>query len=117
MEQFFSMSLRSRRGNLHVRLEGVMDSSAALRLARLLSAERSQYQRLFVDTAHIHGIAHNASVVFQEELKKENVPLSQVFFKGKKGLELAPTGCRVLISPETRCSSCAHCARHTRCAV
>ncbi|MFI3271860.1 MAG: hypothetical protein R3Y11_07155 [Pseudomonadota bacterium] len=117
MNDAFSMTYRHRRGHVYIQMSGAFSGDAAKNLLQLIDEQRPEGGRAFVDTKNIAFVATNSKIAIQEALQVSNTANEQVFFKGEQGLSMAPQGCRVLISPESKssCSACAKCKSRAAC--
>lgn len=117
MNDAFSMTYRHRRGHVYIQMSGAFSGHAAEDLLQLVDEQRPEGGRAFIDTKNIHFVANNSKTAVQEAIKQSNTPHDHLFFKGEHGLSMAPQGCRVLISPESKstCSACAKCKSRAAC--
>lgn len=117
MNDAFSMTYRHRRGHVYIQMSGAFSGHAAENLVQLVDQQRPEGGRAFVDTKNINFVANNSKLAVQEALKHSTTPYEQLFFKGEQGLSMAPKGCRVLITPESKstCSACSKCKSRAAC--
>lgn len=115
MSRNFEIEFRTNNGNLYVRPKGDLDGSAACELVNLIHDKYDGEGQVFVDTHQLRKIHSFGCGMFHYHLNFGKLPPDRLFFKGKKGFEIAPEGSRVLvISAEKRrhrCGGdCANCA-------
>lgn len=116
MNTAFSLDFRRNENKLHVHMAGTFDDKAAHRLLTLLHDEGQNAQRIFVDTCHI-DVVKSGTMSFTAGIKQTLVPLAQLYFKGEKAFEIAPSGTRVLVLPQKKkkkgcsgnCATCPNC--------
>ena len=133
MSRDFQMQFRHSEGNLHIRTSGKLDADAARELLKLFVSEYRHGGRIFVDTSGLEDIHPTVRSVLDSGLPESAVVPSALYFKGEKGFQIAPAGCRVIVmardgkgkqKTETRrarhssrhvcCGKCAHCTCHGR---
>jgi hypothetical protein len=109
----FSVQTRKSNGNLHLRPQGDLDGSSAWVLIHAIRKTYAGTGRVFIDTQDLREIHPFGCGVFKCEIRKGLVPSECLFFKGKKGFDIAPNGSRVLITaknPSCRCDgNCENC--------
>lgn len=109
----FQVEIKKRHGNLHIAPQGNLDGDSAHQLLRVLHANYEGRGRVFISTLRLNELSPDGCRVFQRGLDAGLLPLERLFFKGEKGIELAPRGSRVLIlGPHARRCHCSG-----RCAV
>ena len=103
-------------GNLHFHPHGSLDDSLAWELINKIHSLYKGQGHVFVNTRELVEILPYGSHVLKNNLDNRVVPFSRLFFKGEKGYELAPSGCRVLVRkgfPSCKCKNkCGNCGRH-----
>ncbi|MBO4317568.1 MAG: peptidylprolyl isomerase [Mailhella sp.] len=128
MKSDFTISFHHSNGNMHVGIIGIFSERCAESLRSLLDREYPGSGRIFVDTRSLTGIRAEGAELFRKELRQSAMPLSDLYFKGERGFEIAPDGSRVLIFnkadgsalsrgplqnvPQKKhacCGKCAHC--------
>lgn len=113
MSTNFQIEVKKRNGNLHVTPRGDFDGSSAWELVNLLNDQYDGEGRVVIDTHNLRELCPFGCSTFQCRLNQSRLPSSQLSFKGEKGYEIAPEGCRVFVSPkkhDCRCSgNCAIC--------
>ena len=131
MSRDFQMQFRHSEGNLHIRTSGKLDVDAARGLLKLFVSEYRHGGRIFVDTAGLEDIHPAVRGLLDSGLPESSVAPSSLYFKGEKGFQIAPAGCRVIVmardgkekrktgTPRGRrfsrhvcCGKCAHCTCH-----
>lgn len=110
----FHIETKKSRGNLHVMPTGNLDGNAARELLRVLHENYEGSGRVFIKTDRLDEVSPAGCQAFRDGLNPTLLPMEQLFFKGEKGLKMAPGGSRVLIlgphSRRCRCSGrCAVC--------
>lgn len=114
----FEIHFRRGHGNLHVRPKGRLDRRAAEELLDLLHNRYDGAGLVFVDTAALEDVQPLAADTFRSTIESDAViPIHRLLFKGIKGFDIAPPGCRVLVTPHKRCSggkgNCSGCSCHS----
>ncbi|MEE4357874.1 MAG: HD-GYP domain-containing protein [Desulfococcaceae bacterium] len=117
MSEKFQIESRISRGNLHLRPKGDFDGISAWELLNCIHGSCDRSGKVFIDTSHLHNLCPFGCNTFRCGLNFSLIPGERIFFKGKKGFDIAPGGCRVLVSSkskEHRCSgNCANCVCRT----
>ena len=93
-------------GNLHIDPKGDLDGSSAFQLTNLIRKKYDGKGRVFINTENIKQIFPFGKSVFQGQLDFKILPAKRLYFKGKKGLEIAPNGSRVIISRKQHQCQC-----------
>ncbi len=102
----FEIHCRESRGNLHVQPRGHLDSESVRELLDLLRERHEGAGLVFLDTGALRDVLPQAADTFKASLECDAViPVARLVFKGVKGLDMAPEGCRILITPQKRCCS------------
>jgi len=118
MSTKFQIKHRKSGGNLHIHPEGDLDGSSAFQLANLIRKKYDGKGRVFINTDSIKEIFPFGKSVFQGQLDFKTLPADRLFFKGKKGFEIAPNGSRVIISRkqhQCKCNGdCRNCASRAK---
>jgi hypothetical protein len=100
----FEIHCRRSRGNLHVQPKGHLDRETAQQLLELIQDRYDGAGLVFVDTGALQEIHPQGADTFKSGLAAAAVvPIPRLFFKGRKGFDMAPEGCRVLVTPQQRC--------------
>ena len=114
MARNFKIQFRKSNGNLHLNPHGILDGSSAWELINLIHCKYEGRGSVFVDTKGVTDIEPFASHILKSKLDDSTVPLNSLFFKGEKGREIAPSGCRVLTikkQPPCKCKNkCVNCS-------
>jgi len=97
MASDFSVQLRKSNGNLYLRPRGDLDGSSAWVLIHMIHKVYEGKGRVFIDTQDLREIHPFGCGIFKCELGKGVVRPDCIFFKGKKGFEMAPNGSRVIM--------------------
>ena len=90
------------RGNLNVSLKGDFDGSSAWELIHLLHEQYDGEGYVFIDTKQLRTIRPFGGDTFRNCFNPGRLPKNRLFFKGEKGFEIAPTGCKILVVPKRR---------------
>lgn len=107
-----AVSYRFSKNNLHVRLEGSFEIPQADELIRLLYQNHDHCQRIFIDVRKVTQPHLTATQKLKAALQHSPIAEERVYFKGKRGFDLATTGNRVLLMNSRKhvCTgNCAHC--------
>ncbi|MFH1135299.1 MAG: peptidylprolyl isomerase [Pseudomonadota bacterium] len=115
MARNFRLSFQRRNGNLHVDPHGVLDGGSAWELINLIQCQYQGRGSVFVDAKGVTEILPFASHIIKNNLADKAVPLGNLFFKGEKGREIAPDGCRVLTAAKKGCCRGGNKCRGCRC--
>ncbi len=106
MKNNFEITIKKSRGNLHLRLAGDLTVVAALKTLGSIGAHDDREGRIFLDTRALARITAPGRHLLRLGLGWKNLSAERLFFKGEKGFSVAPSGCRVLVQPLTRCRCC-----------
>lgn len=117
MSSNFSIQSRRSNGNLHLRPRGDLDGSSAWELIRLIHKKYDGTGRIFIDTHDLGRVYPFGCDIFKWRLTMGNIRPQSLFFKGKKGLGMAPNGSRVIVATrDARCRCDGNC-RNCPCAL
>ena len=83
---------------MHVRPKGTFDGNSAWELINLIHEKYNGLGRVFIDTRGLGEIHPFGRCIFKDHLDSKILPFRRLFFKGEKGLEIAPNGSRILIA-------------------
>jgi hypothetical protein len=97
MNKGFRIDRRQSTGNLHISLYGEFNGMCAWELFKTIKRYQAASRRIFVNTAWLDIINQNGADLFKTHMKAESIKKERVYFKGEKGLQIAPDGSRVLI--------------------
>jgi hypothetical protein len=116
MSTNFHVAFKRYNGNLHVHPSGDLDGSSAFELIRLLNRKYDGNGEVVIDTRKLRKVFPFGSSIFQDNVNESRIPRNRLSFKGKKGLELAPRGCKVIdvSSKHTCCGKCPGCGCSTK---
>jgi hypothetical protein len=111
MSANFRVAFKRRNGNLHVHPSGDLDGSSAFELIRLLGRKYDGKGEVVIDTCKLRKVFPFGSSTFEDNVNESRIPKNRISFKGEKGHELAPMGCKVIeSSSKHRCrGNCAGC--------
>ena len=115
MDSTFRMRTRKSMGNLHVRLEGVLDPNSATSLALVMREEAAVCRKFFINTEGLERVdPSGASTLrtFMREFARHCAEdeRSRIFFKGKNVDQVAMEGQRVLrTKPASGCGCSGKC--------
>jgi hypothetical protein len=115
MNSTFRMRTRKSMGNLHVRLEGVLDPISATSLALVLREEAAVCRKFFINTEGLERVEpQGASTLrtFMREFEQHSAEDAsrRIYFKGKNGSQVAMEGQRVLqTKPASGCKCSGKC--------
>jgi hypothetical protein len=111
MSTNFQVAFKRRNGNLHVHPRGDFDGSSAFELIRLLGRKYDGNGKVVIDTRRLRKIHPFGSSTFQVKVKECRIPFSRLSFRGEKGHDLAPEGCKVVEASKKHqcCGNCAGC--------
>ncbi|MEZ4525813.1 MAG: hypothetical protein R2941_07830 [Desulfobacterales bacterium] len=111
MNPNFQIEFRNSRGNLHVRPSGNFDGISAWTLLNFIHEKYDHRGNVFVDTRHLHHTCPFACKTFRCGINFGIVPTERLFFKGKKGFDMAPEGSRVIEGSQKHkcCGNCENC--------
>ncbi|MGD8837719.1 MAG: hypothetical protein PVJ19_22445 [Desulfobacteraceae bacterium] len=98
MSTNFQVAFKKHNGNLHVHPSGDLDGSSALELIRLLHRKYDGNGEVVIDTRRLRKILPFGSTTFQSRVKECRIPYNRLSFRGEKGHDIAPEGCRVIES-------------------
>ncbi len=96
MNPGYHIDCRHSAGNLHLRLWGEFNGLCAWELFKIL-IRNSGPGRIFISTCGLKCIAGEGVALFRSHMTRRPIPTDWLYFKGKKGFDIAPDGSRVLI--------------------
>jgi hypothetical protein len=96
--QAFAIEVRHKSGNLHLGVSGVFNGVCAWALFKILWRQPTTSGRVFVGTAGIEEINSDAVELFKHHMSRHTLPPDWLYFKGKKGFQIAPDGSRVMVA-------------------
>ena len=118
MNTNFSVQCKRSNGNLHLRPKGDLDGSSAWELINLISEKYHGKGRVFIDTQDLGEMHPFGCGILKCHLRMETMPPDCLFFKGKKGFEMAPNGSKVILTSKglgCRCDgNCVNCSCSTK---
>lgn len=97
MNPGFNLHKRHSAGNLHISIFGEFNGMCAWELLKTISFDGVSAGRVFVDTAGLGRISTDGVSLFRSHMLQRRLPQDWLYFKGKKGFQIAPDGSRVLI--------------------
>ena len=111
MSTNFHVAFKKHNGNLHVHPSGDFDGSSAFELIRLLGRKYDGNGDVVIDTRRLRQVLPFGCSTFQSNVKESRIPYSRLSFKGAKGYDMAPKGCRVVEASEKHecCGNCPGC--------
>lgn len=113
MNKTFHIEFKKSNGNLHIQPSGDFDGASAWELLNLLHDQYRGQGNVFIDTSRLRQIHPFGCSTFKCRLNRKQLPADRLYFKGKKGFELAPDGSKVIMAPEKKkhrcCENCANC--------
>jgi hypothetical protein len=93
----FYIHKRHSAGNLHISVSGEFNGQCAWELFKTIWRQGQRAGRVFVDTAGLHTISEESVSLFKSHLKPKRMRPDWLYFKGRKGFQIALDGSRVLI--------------------
>lgn len=98
MNNAFQIDYRRSAGNLHIVLSGEFNGMCAWELYKTIRRQYAGSGRIFVNTNGLKTIIPDGRDLFKRHMgsNTQTAP-DQLYFKGKKGFQIAPDGSRVLI--------------------
>lgn len=111
MSTNFQVAFKRHNGNLHVHPSGDLDGSSAFELIRLLNRKYDGNGDVIIDTRKLREVHPFGSMTFQSKVKECRIPYNRLCFKGQKGHDIAPEGCKVIERPNHHkcCGNCPGC--------
>ena len=103
------ISFDHRNGNLFIKFAGSLNSGAAEKLLEVMASEYKGQGNVFVNTEKTACIHNCGQQAFLNGLNDTKVPLTNLFFIGKKGIEFEVQNCKVIVPPKNKC--CGKCKR------
>lgn len=97
MDSGYLIRRHNNAGNLHISICGDFNGMCAWELFKLVKRHNGGSGRIFVNTAGIGRILPDGVALFKLHLPRHRIPSDWLYFKGEKGFQIAPDGCRVLI--------------------
>ena len=109
----FQIEFKRNNENLHVQPLGDFDGNSAWELINFLQEQYNGEGQVFIDTLKLREMCPFGCSIFQCRFKYSQVPANRLVINGKKGLEIAPKGSRVIVNSEKsnclcdgNCSNC-----------
>jgi len=106
MSADFQIESRNSNGDLHLKPRGDFDGSSAYELLNFIHNKYDGRGRVFIDTNHLHHLCSFGCNTFRCGLNFNLLPADRIFFKGKKGFDIAPNGSKVIVAPEAKKHHC-----------
>jgi hypothetical protein len=97
MRNEYHIGYRHSAGNLHIKLDGNFSGSCAWELLKTIRWQYGGSGRIFVDTASLNVILPDGAALFKAHIGQKKLPKDWLYFKGRKGLKIAPDGSRVIV--------------------
>lgn len=97
MKSGFYLRKHHSAGNLHIFLFGEFNGMCAWELLKTLRREGADAGRVFVDTDGLGSVSTSGVSLFKSHMIQKRLSKDWLYFKGKKGFQIAPDGSRVLI--------------------
>lgn len=97
------ISFDHRNGNLFIKFFGSLNSYAAEKLLEVMESEYNGEGNVFVNTEKVDCIHNCGQQTFLSGLNDTNVPVTNLFFIGKKGIEFEVQNCRVIVPKKKKC--------------
>ena len=117
MSANFQIEFSKDKGNLHVSPRGDFDGNSAWELVNLIHEQYDGKGRVYIETSHLLKMHPFGCSTFQCRLDHHNLPFDQLFFKGEKGYELAPKGCKIVSSNRKHKCNCSGDCSNCKCAA
>ena len=86
--------------------KGNLDGVSAWELASLIGEHRDSKSEVVVETDYLGEMTPFGCETFRCRLRLDRFPLNQLSFRGSKGFEIAPSGCRVISGSEKHLCRC-----------
>ena len=102
----FQIEFKKSNENLHIRPLGDFDGNSAWELINFLQQQYTGKGQVFIDTFMLREMCPFGCSIFQCRFKYSQVPANRLVINGKKGLEIAPKGSKVIVSPEKHDCMC-----------
>ncbi len=111
MSKNFQVEFEKNNGDLHVRPSGDFDGSSAWELVNLLHEQYDGHGQVYIDTDNLTVLCPFGCSTFHCRLNRRLLPAERIFFKGNKGVDIAPKGSTVINHPPKCCcgGDCASC--------
>ena len=103
------ISFDHRNGNLFIKFYGSLNSGAAKKLLEVMETEYRGRGNVFVNTEKVEKIHNCGQQAFLTGLNDTRVPVNNLFFIGKKGIEFEVQNCKVIIPKKKKC--CGKCKK------
>jgi hypothetical protein len=98
----YAIGFRHSAGNLHIKLSGAFSGNCAWELLKTIRWQYAGSGRIFIDTARLDSVLADGVALFKTHLGAKRMPPDWLYFKGKKGFQIAPEGSRVIMRAEGR---------------
>ncbi len=117
MSANFQIESKTSNGDLHLKPRGDFDGSSAWELLNLIHDKYNGKGRVFIDTNHLNQICSFGCNTFRCGLNFSLLPADRIFFKGRKGFEIAPNGSKVIVTPQAKKHHCTGDCKNCRCSA
>ncbi len=98
MSRKTTISYKEKFGNLHLYVEGVFDSEAAIRSASLIARKHTGVGNAFVHMRKVSAVTNTAKETFESLVIFFQSPKNTIYFLGCLGFQVCHNGGRVIIS-------------------
>ena len=110
MSTNFQVTLQKHCGDIHLHPSGDFDGSSAFELIALINRHYNGSGEVVIDTSKLRKIFPFGTSIFRGKIKEMRIPKNRLCFKGEKGHDLAPEGCKVTETFQKQCcDGCANC--------
>ncbi len=106
MSANFQIDIKKNNGYLQLTPRGDFDGSSAWELVNLLHEQYDGKGRVVIDTRNLRKMCPFGCSTFRCHFKDNRLPVNHLLFKGEKGYEIAPAGCKILVSHEKERCHC-----------
>jgi hypothetical protein len=117
MSANFRISSQYQNGEMVILLKGDFDGSSAWELVNTIHERYTGEGRIMIDTDGIKHLVPFGIATFKCRLDPNKVPLDRLVFRGEKGLEISPEGCRVITGKNRGLYSCGGRCENCNCRV
>ena len=106
MSTNFQIEFKKNNEKLHIRPLGDFDGNSAWELINFLQEQYNGEGQVFIDTYELRDMCPFGCNIFQCRFKHSQVPANRLVISGKKGLEFAPRGSKVIANSEKHKGKC-----------
>lgn len=117
MNSDFHIESAVKHGDLHLRPKGTFDGNSAHELLNYIYERYKGKGRVFIDTRQLNRLCAFGCNTFRCGLNSQQLPADRLLFKGENGFNLAPNGCKVIVTAKKQPCTCQKKCQNCRCST